>query len=135
MSPLLSQLAVAGLSGGEQVASDLLAIEVSSQSFGKPTEIRLQAYPRQDGQVLVEAVVVDNKGRRVHTERERVYFTHTNPGSGGGLVQDHGTPGKSAVIELANGRAEILFDPQGGAPGAIIEARTQNLKGSWLRLP
>jgi beta-galactosidase len=50
-------------------------------------------------------------------------------------LQDYGTPDKSAVIELANGRAAILFDPGNGGAGSVIEARTQNLKGNWIRVP
>lgn len=130
-----NRLEVVGRSGGEQVASDALEISVSVEPHGKAAGIRLRAYPGEDGRIHVEAVVVDDDGRRVHSARERIYFSHTNPGSGGRLIQDHGTPDKSAVIELANGRAEILFDPLGGGTGAVIEARTQNLKGSWIRLP
>jgi hypothetical protein len=78
---------------------------------------------------------VDQDGLRVHASRERIYLSHTNPGTGGYLVKDHGTPDKSAVIEAANGRAAILFEPDGTGRGAIIEARTQNLKGSYIELP
>lgn len=130
-----NQLRVTGRSDGKDVAEDSLEIGYTEQSFGKPAEIRLTAHPGDDGLVLIEAVAVDSKGRRVHSASERIYFSHTNPGSGGALLQDHGTPDKSAVIELANGRAAILFDPKDGASGAVIEARTQNLKGNWIEVP
>ena len=93
------------------------------------------ASPAADGRVLIEAVIVDKNGMRVHSSRERIYLSHTNPGTGGYLLKDHGTPDKSSAIEAANGRAVILFDPDGAGSGAIIEARTQNLKGSYIELP
>mgnify|MGYP000037114304 CR=1 FL=1 len=57
--------------------------------------------------------------------RERVYFSHTNPGTGGRLLTDLGTPDGSSVIELANGRAMILFEPDdsGTALNAKVEVR------------
>ena len=89
----------------------------------------------QPTHIAIEAVIVDKNGMRVHSSRERIYLSHTNPQTGGYLLKDHGTPDKSSVIEAANGRAVILFDPDGAGSGAIIEARTQNLKGSYIELP
>ncbi|NNJ80385.1 MAG: DUF4982 domain-containing protein [Xanthomonadales bacterium] len=129
-----NRLRVVGRSGDDNAVEDLLEIEYTEQPFGKVAEIRLQAHPREDGLVLIEAVVVDSEGRRVHSASERVYFSNTNAGGGGMLLQAHGTPDKSAVIELANGRAAILFDPRNGGFGSVIEARTQNLKGNWIRV-
>jgi beta-galactosidase len=128
-------LRVSGRNEGEAAAEDVLEIDYTEQSFGKAVDVRLEARPQENGLVLIEATAVDSKGRRVHSESERIYFSNTNPGLGGVLLQDYGTPDKSAVIELANGRAAILFDPRGGASGTIIEVRTQNLKGSWIRMP
>jgi len=131
----VNRLSVVGRIGGKDVASDDLEIDYTEQTYGKAVDIRMQAVPTEKGLVRVEATVVDKNGRRVHSAQNRIYFSHTNPGSGGTLLQDFGTPDKSTVIELANGRAQILFDPRGAGSGAIIEARTQELKGTWLRLP
>ena len=130
-----NRLRVVGRGADGTAVEDRLEIDYTEQSYGKAAEIRLQALPRDDGLVLIEAVVVDSKGRRVHSASERVYFSNTNPTAGGKLLQDYGTPDKSAVIELANGRAAILFDPGNGGAGSVIEARTQNLKGNWIRVP
>ena len=133
--PGQNQLEVIGRDSGQEVATDALELTYSDQPFGKPADIRLSASPVAGGQVLVAAVIVAQNGLRVHTSRERIYLSHTNPGSGGYLLKDHGTPDKSATIEAANGRAVILFEPDGAGKGAIIEARTQNLKGSYIELP
>ena len=130
-----NRLRVVGRAEDGTAVEDRLEIDYTEQPYGKAAEIRLQAQPREDGLVLIEAVVVDSKGRRVHSASERVYFSNTNPTAGGKLLQDYGTPDKSAVIELANGRAAILFDPGNGGAGSVIEARTQNLKGNWIRVP
>ena len=104
-----------------------LEIHFSNQAYGKAADIRMSAAPAANGQVLIEAVIVDKNGLRVHSAGERIYLSHTNPDSGGFLLKDQGTPDKRAVIEVANGRATILFEPDGGGSGAIIEARTQTL--------
>ena len=130
-----NRLSVTGSNAGREVAQDRLDLRFTTEEYGAPANIQLQASPADGGRVLIEAVVVDNNGRQVHSDRERIYFSHTNPGTGGHLVKDHGTPDKSAVIEAANGRAAILFEPAGQGHGAVIEARTQNLKGSYIELP
>ncbi len=135
LQPGQNRLVVVGLNDGQEAARDELELKYTEQPFGKPADIHLTAMPAEGGQILVEAVIVDRDGRRVHTARERIYLSHTNPGTGGYLVESHGTPDKSSVIEAANGRAAILFEPDGSGSGAIIEARTQNLKGSYIKLP
>ena len=134
-APGNNHLAVSGFKDGREVAADQLGVRYSDQPFGKPADIRLNSNHAEDGRVLIEAVIVDKKGMRVHSSRERIYLSHTNPGTGGHLLSDYGTPDKSTVIEAANGRAVILFDPNGAGSGAVIEARTQNLKGSYIMLP
>ena len=131
----LNRLSVSGRDAGQKTAFDKLEIHFSNQAFGKAVDIRMSATPAANGQILIEAEIVDENGSRVHSASERIYLSHTNPGSGGFLLKNHGTPDKSAVIEVANGRASILFEPDGGGSGAIIEARTQTLKGSYIRLP
>ena len=130
-----NRLEVIGRNDGATAATDQLEVHYSAEPFGKAADIRLSASDLENDRVLIEAVIVDSRGRRVHTADERIYLSHTNPGTGGFLVKDHGTPDKSAVIEAANGRAVILFDRDGAGSGAIIEARTQQLKGSTIRLP
>jgi len=66
--------------------------------------------------------------------KERVYFSHTNQGVGGELLTGYGTPDKSAVLTLANGKAKILFKPNEDVKNAIIEIRSQNNKGVFLTL-
>ncbi|MEM1359920.1 MAG: hypothetical protein AAGF89_17065, partial [Bacteroidota bacterium] len=49
----------------------------------------------------------------------------------GTLLQHYGTPTRSRVIQMANGRAAIELAPY-PAGRAVIEARNQDFKGSYL---
>ena len=124
-----NSLSVSGRSSSGEIVTDSLDIEYSESSYGKLADIRLSSKRLDDGLVLIEALAVDKKGRRVHSSRERVYFSHANQGTGGFLLESYGTPDKSAIIELANGRAIILFKPSGDGGKAVIEVRSQNFKG------
>lgn len=131
----LNRLDVIGRSNGEAVAEDRLEIHYSEKNYGKPVNIELKARSRADGLISIEATAVDKNGLRVHSSSERVYFSHTNPSNGGTLLGAYGTPDKSSVIELSNGRATILFEPSDDGGTAVIEVRSQTFKGSYIRLP
>ena len=130
-----NSLAVAGRTAGQVVASDSLELQYTEKEIGKLADMRISSKMQDDGLILIEAVAVDNKGRRVLSSRERVYFSHTNVGTGGRLLESYGTPDKSAIIEMANGRATILFAPSGDGKQAIIEIRSQSFKGKYITLP
>ena len=129
-----NELSVTGRSAAKEVASDSLEISYTENKYGKLANIRLSSKRLDDGLILIEAIAVDKAGRRVHDSRERIYFSHVNAGTGGVLLESFGTPDKSAIIELANGRATILFDPAEDGGTAVIEVRSQSFKGSYIRL-
>ena len=131
--PLL-QLEATGYADGEAVARDALSVRLTARAPGKTADFRLSSETLEDGRIRSIAEAVDSKGNRVIDSRERIYFSHTNEGTGGRLLADLGTPDGSAVIELANGRAAILFEPDGSGE-AVIELRSQDHKGSYIRLP
>jgi beta-galactosidase len=80
--------------------------------------------------LLIEVRVVDTQGRLCLDYNERVYFDQSGAGS---LLVNYGTPTRSSVIELANGKAAIEFAPETAAK-AVIEARTHDLQGSYLKI-
>jgi hypothetical protein len=124
-----------GKSAGMNGVHDALDIHYSEEKIGKLANIELSSQRLDDGLILIEAIAVDKAGHRVHSNQDRVYFSHVNEGTGGQLLGTYGTPDKSAVIELANGRAAILFDPSDDGGVAVIEVRSQTFKGSYIRLP
>ena len=129
-----NSLSVTGHSADGLEASDSLTINYSEQAYGKLADIRLSSKQLDDGLILIQAVAVDKSGQRVHSSRERVYFSHTNEGTGGKLLEAYGTPDKSSIIEMANGYAGILFEPSGDGGEAVIEVRSQSFKGAYIRL-
>lgn len=130
-----NSLSVNGRSPGGLEVSDKLTIHYSEQAYGNLADIRLSSKRLDDGLILIEAVAVDQDGQRVHSSHERVYFSHTNAGTGGRLLEAYGTPDKSSIIEMANGYASILFDPSDDGGEAVIEVRSQAFKGAYIRLP
>jgi len=129
-----NRLAVTGYSANEISAQDAIDLNFTSQKAGKLFNINLRAKQREDGLIEIVAIAVDKKGKRVLHSKERVYFSHTNQGVGGELLTGYGTPDKSAVLTLANGKAKILFKPNEDVKNAIIEIRSQNNKGVFLTL-
>lgn len=119
-----------GQTAGGTSCSDTLTINFSTEKSGAPESIRLSAQRQPGGNYLVEALVVDGKGRRCLDYNRRIYFALNGAGR---LRADYGTPTGSTVIEAANGRAAIEYLPVPGETG-IIEARNQDFKGSYLKI-
>ncbi len=124
-----NQLRAVGKPAAGKVVSDSLTITYHTEPFGKPSEITLHTEPLPNGHLLVVATMRDSNGRRVLDYEKRVYFDHNGAGK---LMENYGTPTGSSVVEFANGRAAIEFVP--GEGGAVIEARNQDFKGTYLRI-
>lgn len=118
-----------GYNAGKEVAIDTLNIHYSYHKYGNPNQIILNAKALSNGNQLIEATMVDAKGNRVLNYEDRIYFSHDGAGK---LLVNYGTPTRSQVIEMANGRASIELVP--GEGRAVIEARNQDFKGSYLVL-
>lgn len=117
-----------GYSGGKKACQNELEILYSSKKYGKPEDIVLSAQKLPDGNFLILARAIDSKGQTCLDFKARVYFDHNGSGY---LLENYGTPTRSSVIEFASGRAAIEFCPGEGGK-AVIEARTQDIKGSYL---
>ncbi len=110
------------------VASDSLTVRYTTVPSGTPDHFQLSARPLSNGHLLVEATAVDADGRPCLDYQKRVYFSHDGAGQ---LLVDYGTPTRSQVIEMANGRAAIEFVPDPSGRG-VVEVRNQDLKGDYL---
>jgi beta-galactosidase len=126
--PGANTLEATGFVAGVAVARDRLAINYRVGGNGPLTDITLTASPRGDGLVLIEALGFDADGKRALDSAERVYFSLDG---GGALLEKYGVPDKSAVIEMANGRASILYKPEPGNPGTIGVV-SQNFRGRYI---
>ena len=116
---------------GERAIVDSLNVRYTFEAAGRAEQIVVTSKPLDGGRLLIEAVLVDGKGRRVLGARDRVYFYHHGAGE---LVADLGTPTGSRVIEAANGRAAIELVPPARGERAVIVVRTQVLNGTRLIL-
>jgi len=118
-----------GYLDGAPVSADSLEVQYSFEKTGSPQNFKLSAIPMANGNYLIEAIAVDKQGRRVLDYEDRIYFSEDGPSK---LLINYGTPSRSQVIEMANGRATIELKP---APGkTTIEARNQDFKGAYLVL-
>jgi beta-galactosidase len=121
-------LIAVGYSQQKAVASDSLRVQYTNTKSGEADHIDLTSEKLADGTVLVTATAVDLNGQRCLEYNKRIYFSSDG---GGELVVNDGTPTRSSLIEMANGKAQIEFKP---APGtkAVIEARNQEFKGAYI---
>ena len=111
-------------------ANDKLEILYSYEQNGAPEKIKLSAERMKNGNYLITGLAIDNNGNRCLDYNERVYFSAEGNGK---LVENYGTPTRSSIIEMANGKAQIEFKPV-PFEKTIIEIRNQNLKGNYLIL-
>ncbi|MFL6600115.1 MAG: glycoside hydrolase family 2 TIM barrel-domain containing protein [Steroidobacteraceae bacterium] len=110
------------------VAHDRLTIDYRIGGNGPLADITLTATSREDGLVLIEALAIDAAGHRALDSSERVHFSLDGAGT---LLANYGVPDKSAVIEMANGRATILYRPQAGHSG-LVGVLSQNFRGRYI---
>jgi beta-galactosidase len=114
--------------GGKLVVTDTLTVFYDFQQSGKPDEIHLSYANLPNGNMLVEAIMKDKNGLRVYDYEEELYFALDGQGE---LMKYYGTPTGSDIIQMANGRAAIELVPEKNGR-AIIEARNQDFKGSYI---
>jgi beta-galactosidase len=127
-APGSNSLRAVGYNQGSKASVDTLTILYTNKKNGEADHIELSSRKTLQGTVLVTAVVVDQAGQRCLDYNKRIYFASDGPGK---LLVNYGTPLRSSVIELANGGAQIEFQPVPGER-AIIEARNQDFKGAYL---
>jgi beta-galactosidase len=123
-----NSVAAIGHTGTMKAPLDSMTVRYSFKKNDVADHIVLSGETLPDGRVLVSAVAVDKDGRRCLDYNKRVYFSWDGPGR---LLENYGTPTRSSTIEMANGRAQIEFEPA-GAGRAVIEARNQDFKGEYL---
>ncbi len=115
---------------GKVTSSDEMTLDYSYTTPGSVDGLSLSKSLLPNGSLLITALAVDSKGRRILDYEEPVYFDLNGKGK---LMADYGTPTRSQVIEMANGRATIEVEPGGSGQG-VIEVRNQDFKGTYLTL-
>jgi beta-galactosidase len=123
-----NELRAVGYNGATQSAQDTLSVRYATRKNVEADHVELSSRRTSEGTVLVTAVVVDRNGDRCLDYNKRIYFASDGPGR---LLIDYGTPTRSSVIEMSNGKAQIEFEPVPGTK-TVIEARNQDFKGAYL---
>ncbi|MDN3637503.1 glycoside hydrolase family 2 TIM barrel-domain containing protein [Simiduia curdlanivorans] len=127
-----NQLQVLGFDDEQQeVARDAMALTYHVGAPGSLEAVVLSAQTGADGESLIVAEAVDKQGRRVVDYSERAYFSVLQ--GDGQLLENQGTYTGSSTLEMASGMGKIVFKP--GRAETVVEFRTQNVKGVYIRLP
>ncbi|NQV40795.1 MAG: DUF4982 domain-containing protein [Candidatus Marinimicrobia bacterium] len=125
-----NNLVAKGYADNKQITEDTHSVRYIIGKPGNPHDVKLSSETLPGGNIMVKAIVVDKAGELCPDYNKRVYFDINGPGS---LLKYQGTPTGSDVIEFASGKASIEFIP-GDNGITTIEARTQDFKGSYLRI-
>ncbi len=125
-----NNLKAIGYSNGSNVTVDTLEVNYTYKKSEETAEIELSSSQMENGNYLVTALAIDKNGKRNLTYSKRIYFTAEGPGK---LLENYGTPIRSSIIEMANGKAQIEFEPSTKGT-TIIEVRNQDFKGSYIRI-
>jgi len=123
-----NQLIAKGFQNAKVITSDTMTVNYDYIQSRKPDKINLSYRILANGNYLVEAFMTDKKGVRVLDYEKHLYFSNDGAGH---LLKDYGTPTRSQVIQMANGYAAIEMTPSKKGK-AVIEARNQDFKGSYL---
>ena len=123
-----NQLIAKGFQNGEVITSDTMTVNYGYNQPGTADKIHLSSRMLANGNYLVEAFAKDKNGLRVLDYEKHLYFSRDGAGQ---LLKNYGTPTRSQVIQMANGYAAIELKPSDTGK-AIIEARNQDFKGSYL---
>lgn len=125
-----NELSTIGYKDGKKIADDKMVVNYEYQQADKADHIDLTYKKLDNGNYLVEAFMKDKNGNRVLDYEKHLYFSRDGEGK---LLKDYGTPTRSQVIQMANGYAAIELQPATSGR-AIIEARNQDFKGSYLTI-
>jgi len=106
-----------------------IEINYSYKKNGNADKIVLSKEKLKNGNYLITAIAVDPNGNRDLEYNKRIYFASLGSGK---LIENMGTPTGSSIIEMSNGKASIEFKPV-PSEEAVIEARNQDFKGSYLK--
>lgn len=123
-----NQLIAKGFKNGKTISADTITVNYDYNQAGKADKIILSHRLLANGNYLIEAFMNDKDGNRVLDYEKHLYFSKDGAGA---FLKNYGTPTRSQVIQMANGYAAIELEPSDKGK-AIIEARNQDFKGSYL---
>ncbi len=123
-----NKLVVSGFNGKKKAAVDSVLVHYIFKKNDIADHINLSSQKISNGNIVITAIAVDKDGNRCLEYNKRIYFSWDGAGR---LLENYGTPTRSSIIEMANGKAQIEFLPDGKGR-TVIEARNQDFKGEYL---
>jgi beta-galactosidase len=115
-APGKNHLRVLAKKNGASV-SDEIEIEYQTVKWGQPARLALAEVARDKDKVMIEATLLDANGVRCLNAKNAVRFSLAGSGS---LIDNQGTSTGSRVVQLYNGRAQIMLVRNGGASTACV---------------
>lgn len=107
--------------------SDEVTFEYQTEKWSKEAAFQVKTTPLEDGLVMVEAQLVDDKGIRCLDSREFVYFEIAGDGE---LIQNQGTVTGSRKVQARNGRAQIKVRTHQGT--SCVAVKANNVQTSFI---
>ena len=100
---------------------DVINQEYQSEAWGAPHHIRISTHAIEDGMVLVEAQIEDERNLKCLDASQVITFGVTGDAT---LIENQGTSTGSRIIQASNGRARIKVKvSEGGVAAVSVQAK------------
>lgn len=123
-----NQLIANSFKNEQVISSDTMTVNYDFEKAEKAHHIQVSSQILANGNHLIEAVMMDKNEKRILDYEKTIYFSKDGQGA---FLKNYGTPTRSQIIQMANGKATIELVPEKNGK-AIIEVRNQDFKGSYL---
>ncbi|MDB5084947.1 MAG: glycoside hydrolase, partial [Bacilli bacterium] len=123
-----NELRVVATKEGVEVTDQMTAL-YQTDSWDNPAAVRLHAVKQPNGQIFLQAHVVDAKGIDC---LDAALFVRFGLAGDGKLIDNLGTVHGSRLVQSCNGSAGIYLDPRGGH--SIASASAEGLPTQFIEI-
>ena len=126
-----NKLMAVGISNKGEKVSDTLTVNYRFEKNDTAAGLKLSSKKLDNGNYLVTATAVDDKGLRCLDYEKKVYFQCLE---GGETIKNQGTPTGSEEIAMSNGEASIELKPNQKGGKITMMVLNQSFKGTYLNI-
>jgi len=126
-----NKLMAIGISNEGEKVSDTLTVNYRFEKNDTAAGLKLSSKKLDNGNYLVTATAVDDKGLRCLDYEKKVYFQCLE---GGETFKSQGTPTGSEEIAMSNGKASIEVKPNQKSGKITMMVLNQSFKGTYLNI-
>ena len=126
-----NKLMAIGISNEGEKVSDTLTVNYRFEKNDTAAGLKLSSKKLDNGNYLVTATAVDDKGLRCLDYEKKVYFQCLE---GGETIKNQGTPTGSEEIAMSNGEASIELKPNQKGGKITMMVLNQSFKGTYLNI-